>query len=62
MTIVEDFGSHFLRDDTEIRRNADITPHEAYSLFRREPYGRVEVLAGPKEWAIAEARKLVDKA
>lgn len=57
--IAKDFGTHFLRNDTEIRKSAEIEPHEAYSLFRREPYGRLHVFAGPFEWAIEESEKLI---
>lgn len=58
--VVKPYFNHFLRDDTEIRRSAGIEPVEAYSLFCEEPYGRVEVFAGPKEWAIGQADDLVD--
>lgn len=48
--LVRDWGTHFLVDDTELRDG-----EEAYSLFRVEPYGRVYVYTGPKEWAISQA-------
>ncbi len=60
MDIVHDFGTHFLRNDTEIRKDAEIEPHEAYSLFCREPYGRVIVLAYTRESAIKNAKRIVE--
>jgi hypothetical protein len=56
------FGNYFLRDDYEIRKGV---PHfmpfeQAYSLFRKEPYGRVMVFAGSLEWAIKQARKAIE--
>lgn len=59
MQIVKDYGTHFLRNDKEIREGAGLTPAEAYSLFRREPYMRVAVFAGDIAWAIAEADSIV---
>ncbi len=58
--VVKPYKNHFLRDDTEIRREAGMEPVEAYSLFCDEPYGRVTVFAGPKYWAIQQADDLVD--
>lgn len=57
MNIVKEYGSHFLRDDTEIRTGVECFKgvEEAYSLFQRYPeYKRVHIYAGPKEWAIKE--------
>ena len=51
--LVKEWDGFFLRDDTEIRRSAEIEPNEAYSLFRTKPYGRVHVFAFPLEVAIA---------
>lgn len=50
--IVKKYDGFFLRDDSDIRREDGFEPEEAYSLFREEPYGRIEVFAGPEEWAI----------
>ena len=58
MNIVKEYGSHFLRDDTEIRTGVECFKgvEEAYSLFQRYPeYKRVHIYAGPKNWAIKEA-------
>jgi len=46
--VVKDYGTHFLRDDTEIRKSAGCFEDqvEAYSLFRVSPYGRVKVFGG----------------
>lgn len=58
MNIIKDYGDHFLRDDTEIRKGLECFKgvEEAYSLFQRYPeYKRVHIYAGPKEWAIKEA-------
>ena len=62
--VVRDWGTHFLRDDTEIRNNAGCFQDqvEAYSLFCVEPYERVKVYGGPKEWALQEADKIVKDA
>lgn len=57
--VVKSYDGFFLRDDSPIRRNAGMEPVEAYSLFRDEPYGRIEVLAGPREWAILLADGIV---
>lgn len=61
MNIVKDYGSHFLRDDTEIRTGVSIFEgeEEAYSLFQRNPYRRIHVYAGPKEWAIKEVDAMI---
>lgn len=59
MKIVKDYVTHFLRDDTEIREEAGIKPPEGYSLFRREPYGRVVIYAMSKDDAIDKADKRV---
>lgn len=48
----------FLRDDTEMRKDWEwLMPeeYEAYSLFRKEPYERLEVFCGSYEWAITKA-------
>ena len=61
--IVKDYGSHFLRDDTEIRVG-HMSPEdqvEGYSLFCVEPYGRVIVYGGNREWAIAQADEEVKR-
>ena len=58
--IVVDYGNYFLRDDRKIREDAGMVPGEAYSLFRRNPYGRVIVLVGPLDWAQREAAKEMD--
>lgn len=57
--IVYDFGTYVLRDDTEIRKDADITPSEAYSLFNVMTGERMEVFAGPKEWAIQQTKGVI---
>lgn len=46
-----------LRDDFEIRQGVPEFEgrEEAYSLFRLEPYGRVEVFAGTRDWAVEQA-------
>jgi hypothetical protein len=67
--IVREFGDeYFLRDDTEIRSgcmddgspdpNAPADP-EGYSLFRREPYGRVMVFGGPLAWALDQISQVI---
>jgi hypothetical protein len=53
--------NYFLRNDTAIRYSAGMVPHVAYSLFRREPYGRVHVLAGPLSWAKEEAIRIINE-
>lgn len=60
--VVKDYGTHFLRDDTEIRKLAGCfwSQPEAYSLFCVEPYGRVEVFGGTREWAIKQADLVVE--
>jgi hypothetical protein len=60
--LIKDYGTHFLRDDTEIRRSAGCFEDqiEGYSLFCVEPYGRVCVFGGNLEWAIKEADYLVE--
>jgi hypothetical protein len=57
MKIVKDYGTHFLRDDREIREGSELFDgeEEAYSLFQREPYHRVVVYAGPLEHALIKA-------
>jgi hypothetical protein len=62
--LVKDYGTHFLRDDTEIRKSAGCYEDqvEAYSLFCVEPYGRVEVFGGSREWAIQQADLAVKSA
>lgn len=57
MKIVKDYGTHFLRDDREIREGSEIFEgkEEAYSLFQREPYHRVVVYACPLEYALIKA-------
>lgn len=57
MKIVKDYGTHFLRDDREIREGSEIFEgeEEAYSLFQREPYHRVVVYAGPLEHALMKS-------
>lgn len=42
-------GTYVLRDDTEIRKDADITPSEANSLFNVMTGKRMEVFAGSKD-------------
>lgn len=56
--IVKDWGGYFLRDDIEIRRGT-MVPEQAYSLFQREPYGRLEVLAGSLEWALERSEETI---
>ena len=43
----------------EIRKNANIMPHQAYSLHKINPSERICVFAGLKEWAVREAHKLI---
>jgi hypothetical protein len=59
--LVKDYGTHFLRDDTEIRKSTGCFEDqvEAYSLFSVEPYGRVQVFGGNREWAIEQADSVV---
>jgi len=59
--LVKSWTGYFLRDDAEIRQTADIKPYEAYSLFEEDPYGRLAVYAGPREWAIKQAEELLLK-
>lgn len=59
--IIEDFGAYFLRDDTEIRKNAEIEPNEAYSLFKKEPYARIIVFACSKQYAIDESLTIINQ-
>lgn len=58
------FGDRYvLRDDLEIRKNAEIEPSQAYSLFHLEDdntFLRVEVFAGSLEWAVREAKKRIE--
>lgn len=62
--VVKDYGTHFLRDDTEIRKSDECfgDQREGYSLFRIEPYGRVVVFGGTREWAIRQADEMVKSA
>ena len=57
-------AGYYLRDDTELRKEWDDvirgeTPAEAYSLCKKSddkyPFQRVEIFAGPREWAIDKA-------
>lgn len=57
--IAKEYDGFFLRNDTEIRKESDIEPNEAYSLFQENPYHRVQVFAGSLEWAVSEADKVV---
>lgn len=57
--IVYDLGTYVLRDDTEIRKDADITPSEAYSLFNVMTGKRIEVFAGSKNWAIQQTKEFI---
>jgi hypothetical protein len=59
---VRDWGDFFLRDDTELRKGIECFADqvEAYSLFQREPYGRVYVYGGNKQWAIEQAEKEIE--
>ena len=52
--IVYEWPTHYLRDDnaTGCRDEED---GQAYSLFRKQPYGREGVYAGSLKWAIIEA-------
>ena len=59
----------FLRDDTEMRKKwEDVingqTPAEAYSFCKisdnKYPFQRLQIFAGPKNWAIEEACKLLE--
>ena len=53
--VVYEWPTHFLRDD----QAEEICEYERYSLFQKEPYQRLLVLSGRKEWAIEEAGKIV---
>ena len=54
--LVKDYGAHFLREDRKIRTSSRVfEENEAYSLFCVEPYGRIAVYAGPREWVIKKA-------
>lgn len=57
--VVMQTGTHFLRCDTVIRKEAGYPENEqeAYSLFKYEPYGRIAVYAGRLDWACDMARK-----
>lgn len=57
--IAKEYDGFFLRTDTEIRKDSEIDPNEAYSLFQEDPYRRLKVFAGSLEWAISEADKVV---
>lgn len=62
-TVVKTWPGYFLRDDEEIRKNANIEPNIAFSLFREEPYGRIIVLAPLDEefsWVLEEAERQID--
>jgi hypothetical protein len=62
--LIKEWPNYFLREDTEIRREAgDLFSDqiEGYSLFRVEPYGRLEVFGGSKEWAIEQAENLIEQ-
>lgn len=58
--IVKLWVNHFLRDDSDIRKSSGIEPEEAYSLFRKSPYGRLHVFAGPRDWAIEQAEMEIE--
>ena len=64
LKIVKKWDNYFLRDDYVIRRNAgvEVFPNgfEAYSLFRKSPYGRVEVFGGSLNWAVEQAEKRIE--
>ena len=57
MKIVKDYGTHFLRDDREIREGSEIFEgeEEAYSLFQKEPYHRVVVYGCSLKKALMQA-------
>lgn len=58
--LVREWPGYFLRDDSDLRRDGrGGVDEEAYSLFRLEPYGRVEVFVGPLGWALERAEKCV---
>jgi hypothetical protein len=61
MKIVKEWDEYLLRDDTEIRTGVEYfkDQEEAYSLFSKTPFRRIQVFAGPKDWAILEADALV---
>jgi|GEM_PF-2608791 len=62
--IVKTWDNHFLRDDYHIRRSAgiEVFPQgfEAYSLFQKEPYKRVEIFGGSLKWALEQAERVVN--
>jgi hypothetical protein len=58
-SIAKEYDGFFLRNDSEIRKGADMEPNEAYSLFQENPYHRVQVFAGSLEWAIQRSDEVV---
>jgi len=50
---------YFLRNDLEIRQAAGMIPKQAYSLCQKNPFKRIYVFAGNKDWAIEQAHKMV---
>lgn len=59
---IKEWDNYFLRDDTEIRKE---DPElwdgqiEAYSLFRVNPYGRVSIFGGTRQWALQQSELIV---
>jgi hypothetical protein len=58
--LVKDYGTHFLRDDAEIRKGI-FEQEEAYSLFRVSPYERIVVYVSSRDEAIELADSEVEK-
>lgn len=52
--IVKEWDNFFLRDDSKIRCE------EVYSLFRKNPYNRIEVYNGELKWAISMAESTIN--
>jgi len=58
--LVREWPGYFLRDDSDLRCD-DVTgeTEEAYSLFRIEPYGRVEVFVGKLGWVLGQCERAI---
>lgn len=57
MVKVKEWSNFFLRDD----RASNVREDEAYSLFRKEPYGRVIIFGGvDRDEAIKNAEEYIN--
>lgn len=62
--VVKDWDNYFLREDYAIRKSAGpevFDTFEAYSLFQKKPYERIQVFSGSLTFAIEQAEKIVNK-